>query len=75
MFMHTMHLNFGPTQVLIYSLNFKNDVSDFIFDGRLVYVFGTRDLKLWVQNLPVFMRLTMMSFCLTFAFYLGGIPC
>ena len=75
MFMHTMHLNFGPTQVLIYSLNFKNDVSDFIFDGTLVYVFGTRDLKLWVQNLPVFMRLTMMSFCLTFAFYLGGIPC
>ena len=75
MFMHTMHLNFGPTQVLIYSLNFKNDVSDFIFDGRLVYLFGTRDLKLWVQNLPVFMRLTMMSFCLTFAFYLGGIPC
>ena len=75
MFMHTMHLNFGPTQVLIYSLNFKNDVSDFIFDGTLVYVFGTRDLKLWVQNLPVFMRLTLMSFCLTFAFYLGGIPC
>ena len=75
MFMHTMHLNFGPTQVLIYSLNFKNDVSDFIFDGRLVYLFGTRDLKLWVQNLPVFIRLTMMSFCLTFAFYLGGIPC
>ena len=75
MFMHTMHLNFGPTQVLIYSLNFKNDVSDFIFDGRLVYIFGTRDLKLWVQNLPVFIRLTMMSFCLTFAFYLGGIPC
>ena len=75
MFMHTMHLNFGPTQVLIYSLNFKNDVSDFIFDGRLVYLFGTRDLKLWVQNLPVFMRLTMRSFCLTFAFYLGGIPC
>ena len=75
MFMHTMHLNFGPTQVLIYSLNFKNDVSDFIFDGRLVYIFGTRDLKLWVQNLPVFIRLTMMSFCLTFAFYLGGFPC
>ena len=75
MFMHTMHLNFVPTQVLIYSLNFKNDVSDFIFDGRLVYLFGTMDLKLWVQNLPVFIRLTMMSFCLTFAFYLGGIPC
>ena len=71
MFMHTLHLHFGPSQVLIYSLNFRKDVSDFIFDGRLFHIFGPRDLKLWVPNLLVFIRLTMMSFCLTFAFSLG----
>ena len=69
MFMHTFHLHFGPSQVLIYSLTFGNDVSDFIFDGRLFDIFGLRDLKLLVRNLLVFIRLTMMSFCLNFAFF------
>ena len=64
MFTYTMHLQFGPSQVLIYSLNFRKDVSDFIFDGRLFHIFGPRDLKLWVPNLLVFMCLTMKSFCL-----------
>ena len=71
MFMHSSYLHFCPSQVLIYFLNFRNDVSDFIFDGSLFHVFGSRDLKLWVPNLLVFMRFTVMSFCLTFAFSLG----
>ena len=70
--MHTLHLHFSPSQVLIYSLNFRKDVSDSIFDGRLFHIFGPKDLKLWVPNLLVFIRLTMMSFCLTFAFFLGN---
>ena len=69
--MHTLHLYFSPSQVLIYFLNFRNDVSDFIFDGRLFHIFGTKDLQLSVPNLLVFIRLTMMSFCLTFKFSLG----
>ena len=71
MFMHTMYLHFGPSQDLIYSLNFGNDVSDFIFYGRLFYIFGPKGLKLWVPNLLVFVRLVLMSFCLTFEFSLG----
>ena len=63
MFMHTLHLHFGPSQVLLHSLIFGNDVSDFIFDGRLFHIFGPMDFKLWVSNLLVFIRLTMMSFC------------
>ena len=58
-------------QVLIYSLNFENDVSDFIFDHRLSHIFGPKDLKLWLPNLLAFIRLTMMLFCLTFEFSLG----
>ena len=70
-FMHTMHLHFGPSHLFIYSLNFRNDVSDFIYDGRLFHIFGPKDLMLWVPNLVVFIRLTMMSFSLTFEFSLG----
>ena len=55
-------LNFGQSGVLIYSFNFGNDVFDFIFDGRLFHIFEPKDLKLWVQNLVVYIRLTMMSF-------------
>ena len=69
--MHTLHLHFGPNQVLMYSLNFGNDVSDFIFDGRLFHIFGPKVLKLWVPNLLVFIHLNMMSLCLTFEFSLG----
>ena len=54
MFMHTLHLHFAPSQVLIYSLNFGNDISDFIFDGRLFHIFVPNDLKLWVPNPLVF---------------------
>ena len=43
--LHTLHLHFGSSQVLIYSLNFRNDVSDLIFDGRMFHIFGPRDLK------------------------------
>ena len=43
-FMHIIHLHFGPSQVLIYSLNIGNDVSDFIFDGRLLHIFGPKAL-------------------------------
>ena len=71
MFMHTLHLPFGPSQVLTYFLNFGNDVSDFIFNGRLFHIFGPKDLKLWVPNLLVLKRFTMMSFCLSFEFSLG----
>ena len=71
MFMHTLHLHFGLSQILIYSLNFRNDVSDLIFDGRLFHIFGPRDLKPWSPNLLVFLRLTVMSFYFTFAFSLG----
>ena len=46
MFMLTLHLHLCPSQVLIYSLNFGNDVSDFIFDGRLFHIFGPKELKL-----------------------------
>ena len=69
--MYTLHWHFSSSQVLIYSLNFRKDVSHFIFDDRLFNIFDPRDLKLWVPNLLVFIRLTMMSFCLTFAFSLG----
>ena len=62
---------FGPSQVLIYYLNFGNDVSDFMFDGRLFHIFGRKDLKLWVPNLLLSIRLTMMSFCFTSEFSLG----
>ena len=71
MFMKTLHLQLGPSQILIYSLNFQNDVSDFIFDRRLFHIFGPKELKLWVPNLLVFICLSMMSFCLTFEFSLG----
>ena len=70
-FMYTLHLHFGPSQVLIYSLNFRNDISDFTFDGRLFHIFGPRELKLWIPNLLAFMHLTMMSFFFTFVFSLG----
>ena len=69
--LHTLHLQFGPCQVLIYSLNLRNDVSDFIFGGKLLHIFGPRDLKFWVPNLLAFVCFTMMSFCLIFAFSLG----
>ena len=71
MFRHALHLDFGPSQVLIYSLNFRNDVSDFILDGMLFHIFGPKNLKFWVPNLLVVIRLTMMSFCLTFESSLG----
>ena len=71
MFMHTLHLRFTPSQVLIHALNFGNDVSNFIFDGRLFHIFRSKDLKFWVPNLLVLIRLTMMSFYLTFKFSLG----
>ena len=71
MFMHTLRLHFGPSQVLIHSLNFGKDVSNYIFDDRLFHIFGPKDLKLWVPNLLVFIRLTTMSFCLNFEFSLG----
>ena len=58
--MHTLHVHFGLSQVLIYPLNLGNDVSDFIFDGWLFHIFGPKDLKLWVPNLLEFIRLTMM---------------
>ena len=35
MFMHTLHLHFGPSQVLVYFLNFGNGVSNFISDDSL----------------------------------------
>ena len=70
-FMHALHLHFGPSQVLIYSLNFRKNVSDFIFDGRLFHMFGLRELKLWIPNLLAVMHLTMMSFFLTFVFSLS----
>ena len=50
MFKYTLHLHFGPNQILIYSLNLGN-VSDFIFDGRLCHFFGPKYLNLWVANL------------------------
>ena len=71
MFMHTLHLHFGPSQVLVHSLNFGNGVSNFISDDSLFHVFGAKDLRLWVPSLLVFISLTMMSFCLTFEFSLG----
>ena len=64
-------LHFGPSQILIYSLNFGNDVSDFIFSRKLFQIFRPKDHKLWVPNVLVFIRLAMISFCLTFAFSLG----
>ena len=70
MFMHTLHLHPGPSEVLIYSLNFGNDVSDFIFDGRFCHFFGPKDLKLWLPNLLVLIRLTIMLFH-TFEISLG----
>ena len=69
--MHTWHLHLGPSQVLIYSLNLGNDISDFIFDGRLFHIFGPKDLKIWLPNLLVFISVTIVSFYLTFKFSLG----
>ena len=41
--MHILHLHFGPNQ--------GNDVSNFIFDGKLFHIFGPKDLKLWVTKM------------------------
>ena len=41
--MHILHLHFGQNQ--------GNDVSNFIFDGKLFHVFGPKDLKLWVTKM------------------------
>ena len=71
MLMHTLHLKFGWRQVLAYSLSLRNDVPDFIFDGRFFHIFGPKNLKLWEPNLLALICLTMMSLSLTFMFFLG----
>ena len=48
------------------------DASDFIFDGRYFHIVRLQDLRLWVPNLLVLIRLTMMSLCLTFRFPFDG---
>ena len=68
MFMHTLLRSIPSFKAF---LNFRKDVSNFILDGRLFQIFGCKGITLWVPNLLVFIRLTMMSFYLTFEFSLG----
>ena len=58
--LHTLHLYFGPGQILMIFLNFNNEVVDLIYSGmehdsgNVFHMFAPKALKLLFPNFVVF---------------------
>ena len=65
-----LHLQLGPYQLSIDSLNFSTEVISLIFSGRVFQIYGPKHLQLLLPNVTVFRLWIIRSFFLLFALFL-----
>ena len=65
-----MHLQLGPYQSLIDSINFSKEVNSLIFSGRVFQICQPKHLKLLLPNVTVFRAWIVRSFFLPFTLFL-----
>ena len=62
--LHTLHLHFGPSLVLMNFSNSNNEVVHLVYSGNVFHMFAPKALKLYFQTL-----LYYDYGCIDYAFY------